>query len=233
MNLLLVDMDAAALERTRNEIAAQYPGDFQTLVVDLRLPNAAEIIAQTAAPFEVGLMVFNATWQDLGPFLSRPLADHLAVVDVNCRTPVALAHLFGNRMINRKKGGMIFMASLTAFQGTPFIATYGASKSFNLSLGEALGAELASAGIDVLVAAPGVITTPNYLNSLLPGIKNPAPVMSPETAARQTLDRLGHQRVFIPGIRNRLIAFLMSRLLPRRLAAAVMGRATKNLYGSR
>jgi len=161
------------------------------------------------------------------------LDDHLGIVDVNCRTPVALAHLFGNRLLARNSGGMIFMASLTAFQGTPYIGTYGASKSFLLSLGEALGAELAAAGIDVLVSAPGAVATPNYINSLPPGIRNPAPVLSVKAAAEQALRQLGRRPVVVPGIRNRLIAFLMSRLLPRKWAVAVMGRAAKHLYGAR
>jgi short-subunit dehydrogenase len=47
------------------------------------------------------------------------------------------------------------MSSLTAFHGSPFIATYGATKAFNLVLGEGLWFELRARGVDVLACAAG------------------------------------------------------------------------------
>ena len=86
--------------------------------------------------------MFNAAHAPRGGFLDLTLGDQLRSVDVNCRGPLTMAHVLGRRMAARGRGGFVLMSSLTAFQGSPFIATYGATKAFNLVLGEGLWFEL-------------------------------------------------------------------------------------------
>ena len=86
--------------------------------------------------------MFNAAHAPRGEFLDLTLADQLRSVDVNCRGPLTMAHVLGKRMAARRRGGLVLMSSLTAFQGSPFIAAYGATKAFNLVLGEGLWFEL-------------------------------------------------------------------------------------------
>lgn len=233
LNVVMVAEERTTLERAKSEAQLEGPGTCRTFVQDLSQPDAVDAIDHFTRELEVGLLVCNATHRDLGPFLSRSLEDHLAVVAVNCRAPVALAHRFGVRMAARNRGGMIFMASLTAFQGTPCIATYGASKAFNLVFGEALRTELMHKGIDVLVSSPGAVATPNYLTSIPEGVADPSPVMQPQQVVQETLDALGRRALHIPGWKNRLIQFALTRLMSRELATTTMGRFTQKLYGSK
>ena len=66
------------------------------------------------------------------------------------------------KRVARKRGAVILMSSLTAFQGSPFVSVYGATKAFNLALAEGLWAELQPHGVDVLACCAGATRTPNW-----------------------------------------------------------------------
>ena len=132
-------------------------------------------------------------------------------------------------MAERGRGGIVLLSSLTAFWGSPWVATYGATKAFNLSLGEALAHELGERGVDVLVSCAGATRTPGFV-SLVAGRKAPQ-AMRPEVVAEQTLNALPKRGVFVPGARNRFIQLLLSRLLPRTTAVRIMAGQTRALLG--
>jgi len=230
VNLVLVSENEAELAAA----AASIEGvEVQTFCCDLKDADAPLHIDRFCRPLDVGLLVCNATHVDLGPFLDHDLDTHLAVVAVNCAATTALCHLFGQRMAQRGRGGIVLMSSLTAFMGTPCVSVYGASKAFDLALAEGIGNELEGLGVHVLACAPGAVATPNYLASIPDGVKSPAPLLQPDDVAEEALDSLGVRRVRVPGAKNRLLAFLLSRLLPRQLAVRIMGSATRKLYGNR
>ena len=143
LDLVLVARRPEPLTELAREIAAFAPVQVRCLSLDLaRADAAAELLRETAAQ-DVGLVVYNAALAPGGAFLDIPLAQQLAALDVNTRGPLALAHGFGQRMAARGHGGLVLLSSLTAFQGSPFVTTYGATKSFLLSLAEGLWYELA------------------------------------------------------------------------------------------
>jgi len=54
--------------------------------------------------------------------------------------------------------------------------------------------------------------------------------MAPGAVVQETLSSLAHGPTFFPGRANRMAAFLMTRLLPKRSAIDMMGRATRQMY---
>jgi hypothetical protein len=100
-------------------------------------------------------------------------------------------------------------------------------------LAEGIGAELRQEDIDVLVAAPGATATENYLSSIPDGVTSVAPLMAPDVVAAQILNQLGKRHVFIPGWKNRLLAVVLGKLLPRKWAVHLMGKNTRILYAQR
>ena len=116
-------------------------------------------------------MVYNAASARIGPFLQQDLEGQLRSVDVNCGGPLILAHVFAGPMAQRGRGGIILMSSLSAFHGTALVASYAASKAFNLMLGEALWEELRGSGVDFLVVCPGATRTPGW-SEATPGSKD-------------------------------------------------------------
>jgi short-subunit dehydrogenase len=228
LHLLLLARRGEALEALATELRAAHGVEVRTGAIDLGSPDVAERIERIVGTLEVGLLVYNAAASVIGPFVERPLAEHLRVVDVNCRGPLILAHRLGGAMARRGRGGVVLMTSLAASQGGPLIASYAASKAFNLVLAEGLWAELRDRGVDVLACRAGATRTPAYASSRP---KKSIQLMDPERVVEQTLSALGRGPSLVPGFLNRLAAFVLGRLFPRRLAIQVMGRATRRLYG--
>lgn len=224
LNLLLLARRADALE----QVAAGLRGRVlvRTAAIDLADAGLAGALEQLCADIDVGLCVYNAAFSQIGPFLGQSLADKQRVLDVNCRGPMIAAHVFGERFVARGRGGILLMSSLTAFWGSPFVATYGASKAFSLSLGEALWYELAPQGVDVLVCCAGATRTPGFERSS--GADGPK-AMSAEAVAEEALGALGGPPSMVPGRTNRLASLVLGRLLPRRGAIRIMGSQTRRL----
>ncbi|HEX7603387.1 MAG TPA: SDR family NAD(P)-dependent oxidoreductase [Polyangiaceae bacterium] len=225
-HLLLLARRAEVLATLAEAIAAKHSVTVRTLACDLADASFPEKLAEATAGLEVGLGVYNAAYSFAGPVLERPVEDALRVVEVNCKGPLRFAHALVPRMIARKRGGLVLMSSIAGFQGAPRIATYAASKAFNISLGEGLAAELRPHGVDVVVSCPGAIRTPNYAKAA----RKEAPgTLDAEVVAEVTLDALGGGAIVIPGAVNKLAAFFLGTLIPRSAAVAIMGKNTADL----
>lgn len=231
LHLVLFARREDKLAALADELRAAHGIEVRTASIDLAAPDLRERALAATAGLDVGLVVYNAAYSVIGPFLVQDLADHLRAVDVNCRGPVVLAHTYGQAMAARGRGGIILMTSLAGTQGTPLVATYGATKAFNLVLGEALWDELRRGGVDVVACRAGATRTPAFERSQ--PAKSTAPVMDADPVARDALEALGRGPSVIPGLANRAAAFFLGKVLSRRGAVAVMGRATRGMYGGR
>jgi short-subunit dehydrogenase len=228
LNVLLLARRGELLEQLAAELRAASGVEVVTASVDLGAPDLAARLHELVAGREVGLGVYNAAFSLIGPFLDQDLADKLRIVDVNCRGPLILAHELGTRMAARGRGGLVLMSSLAGTQGSPLVATYAASKAFNLVLAEGLWDELGARGVDVLACRAGATRTPNFVASK-PRTAG-APVMEVAPVVREALAALGHAPSLVPGWVNRMAAFFMGRILPRRTAIRIMSNATRKMY---
>jgi short-subunit dehydrogenase len=229
-SLILIARRPEPLERLAADLQSRFGRSVETVVLDLAAADLAARLQLLAAEREIGLVVYNAALSIIAPFLDVSLDDKQRIIDVNVRGPVIAAHVFGQRMAARGRGGIVLLSSLTAFWGSPWIATYGATKAFNLALGEALAHELAERGVDVLVSCAGATRTPGFLRAVAGG-KSPR-AMSPEAVASQTLRALSRRGAFVPGALNRLAHQLLSRVLPRRAAVRTLAAHTKEMLVS-
>jgi len=232
LHLVLVARRDAPLAALGKELRAAHEVDVRTLPCDLAEPAATDAITGACRGLEIGLLVYNAAASSVGRFLDTPLDAHLRAVHVNARGPVLLAHAFGGPMAARGRGGIVLMSSLTAFQGTPFVASYGATKAFNLVLAEGLWSELKERGVDVLACCAGATLTPGYERATPPraGFRFAPSPQDPVDVAREALDALGHRPLVVTGRGNRIASFVMRRIFTRRLAVATMGREMRKRY---
>ena len=144
---------------------------------------------------------------------------------LNCVAPVDMSHEFLGPMVAKGKGGIIFLGSVAAYQPTPFFATYGASKAFNLLLGEALWAELKDKGVSVLSLSPGYTKT-HFQEAAEVDLNPPGGYKTPDEVVSLALRKLGKKPSVIPGKRNRFMAFSI-RFTPRAMAAKIAGGISK------
>ncbi len=229
IDLLIVDRDVAALDAIASEIRGGSTGvDVVTAAIDLGQPALQLLTALRAASegLDIGLVVANAAWSPVGPFVDVELELHLTAIDVNCRAPVVLGHEFGRRMIRRGRGGLIFMSSLAAESGAAQVALYSATKAFDLVLAEGLWYELRDHGVDVVAIRPGSTRTPGWESSQ--PTQEFDGVMEPLDVVRDALAALGTTPSIAAGAANRA-AEAFFRSLPRRDVIEMMSSITKDL----
>ncbi len=225
LNLVLVARRVDRLEALGRELAEAHGVDFRAVGADLDSEDFLPALVAATQDLEVGLLVNNAGFTNSGEFLDNELAAEARLVNVNCRAATLLAHHFGQGMRERRRGGIIFSASIAGFSAIPFWATYAASKSYDLLLSEALSAELKKYNIDVLALCPGTTRTEfaDYQ-----GIMANLLVMESGPVVRGALDRLGRRRVYIAGWHN-WFTTMLSRLFPRRVYSAVAGKLIRDM----
>jgi short-subunit dehydrogenase len=203
-------------------LAQRLPVRTVTVSADLA-EGVAPVLAATAG-LEVGLVVCNAAYSPIGSFLDTGPAETERALRLNCATPLALAHGYLPAMAARGRGGFVLMSSLAGQQGSPGLAVYAATKAFDAVLAEGLWGELRGRGVDVVTAVAGAVATPGFGRSTT----RPAPgTVTPDQVAAAALAALGHRPRTVPGALMKFSAPLMSRLLPRRTAIAVMAKANR------
>jgi len=213
-NLLLVARREDRLRDLRAELGQRPRREIELLVADLAdLEAVGRIVADTAGR-DLGLVVSNAGFGLKGAFESHDRGRLEAMLNVNARAPLLLAHALLPRLRTRATGGIIFTGSQEGEAPFPWSSAYAATKAFVHSLGMGLHGELAGTGIDVLVLAPGATDTEalglqGFDAASLPG------VMSPAEVARQALRELGRTPLHIPGAENRKFVTQLRRM-PRR-----------------
>ena len=122
------------------------------------------------------------------------------------------------------------MSSMAGSWGTRLLGPYGGSKAFIHIFAESLHYELKEQGFDVLACIAGPTATPGYSSSLPPGQERTIHAMRAPKVVREVFKALGKRAFVIPGLRNRINYFLLSRMLSRRAALQMMNRAVSKLY---
>ena len=131
-------------------------------------------------------------------------------------------------MVERRRGGILNVASTAAFQPGPGMAVYYATKAYVLSFSEALAEELAGTGVTVTAVCPG----PTATNFGAAANMHPLGLVNKISMSAEAVAVLGHRAyrcgrvVAVTGLRNQILAFL-TRLGPR----AAVRKITKRLNG--
>lgn len=119
---------------------------------------------------QVMLLVNAAGFGKFGDFENIPLDDDLRMIDLNCKALVAMTRLTLPYM--GKGSHVLQLDSLSAFQPVPYIATYGATKSFVLSYTRAVSAELKGRKIRMMAMNPGWVKTEFFDHALQTNVQN-------------------------------------------------------------
>jgi len=163
INVVLVARRIPVLEAAAEDIRTQHGVEVRTAALDLGAPGALAELEGVTSDLEVGLLVYNAGADARSvAFLDRDLGTHLELVRRNCTAVLEAAHRFGAPMVTRGRGGMVLVTSGAAWAGGATLATYGATKAFDLILAESLWAEWRRSGVDVLGLVLGRTDTPSH-----------------------------------------------------------------------
>jgi short-subunit dehydrogenase len=155
----------------------------------------------------VEVIVNNAGFGTGGRFQDLAPEVELEMVRVNVEAVVALCAAFIPAMVTRGRGGVLNVASTTAFQPLPGEATYGATKAFVLTFTEALHGDLVGTGVAATALCPGPVRT-EFMEG--PGIEEGAALLpsvmwvDAAVVAEKGVKGLERgRRIVVPGIVNR------------------------------
>jgi short-subunit dehydrogenase len=216
--LILLARNTGALEGLAGELRRLHQIETLVLTADLSHPETpARVFKELQGRgIAVDVLVNNAGFGAQGVFAGLPLQRQLEMIRVNIVALTELTGLFLPGMIERRRGGVLNVASVAGFLPGPGMAVYYATKAQVLSFTEALAEELTGTGLTATALCPGP-TTSNFGN-----VARGEKVRRLKTAKMpsKTVAIYGHNAfrrgkvVAIPGWRNQILTFLV-RITPR------------------
>jgi uncharacterized protein len=225
----------AAVARRRDRLEAlaremaNAPGEVVPIAADLTEPNAAQRVkseaeAHLGGPVEI--LINNAGFGVYGQFASNDLAYVEKMMALNMNAVVRLTHAVLPAMLERKRGHILSIASTAAFQPTPYMAVYGATKSFVLSFSMALWLETRKCGVGVTCVCPGPVATEFFDRGGYESRKGDFSkvAMSADRVALEAIRAMaGRRSVYVPGWKNKIGA-IMQRFAPLRTVTRLTGK---------
>ncbi len=213
------------------EVAAKLAGKgakTHIVPVDLAVPEGAKALLQALEDLhlEVDVLVNNAGFGDMDPVAEADCNKLIAMVDLNIRTLTELSCALLPNMVERRRGGILNVASTAAFMPGPNMAVYYASKAYVLSLTEALSVELKDSGVHACALCPGPVKSGFQEASAMKGslLLKVSPMMTPKRVARAGYRAFAKgRRVVVPGLFNKMMP-IMGRLSPKSMTMVLVKR---------
>ena len=224
-DLVLVARRGDRLRDLGRELISRYGVKVWGLPKDLSAPSAGQEIEDElqSAGIEIDVLVNNAGFGDLGPFTSLGLERQMNMLQVNVHSLTELTWRFLPGMVERRRGGVLNVASTAAFQPGPLMSVYYATKAFVLHFSEGLAEELSGTGVTATCLCPGPTATEFGTVAHLEGtLLARLDAMSAATVARAGYEGFRRGKVIvIPRFRNKLMAFSV-RTGPRALVRKIV-----------
>lgn len=148
--LVLTARRADELDRLRAEVGGV------AIACDLADPEQLErLVAEAAA---VDVLVANAALPASGHLSSLTQAQLDTMIAVNLRAPIALARALSPAMAARRRGHLVFVASLSGRAASPLSSMYSATKFGLRGFALALRQDLRRDRVGVSVVSPGFVS---------------------------------------------------------------------------
>jgi len=156
-HLVLTARRKQRLAELRRRLRSTHGVKVEVLAADLAEPSAPQEIFRFTEErgMKVDLLVNNAGVGSYGEFRNSDEECELGIVQVNCSAMVHLTRLYIPGMVERRSGDILIVSSTAAYQAVPYMATYAASKAFDLLFAEALAQEVERFGVRVCALCPG------------------------------------------------------------------------------
>ncbi|WKE68956.1 SDR family oxidoreductase [Streptomyces sp. WP-1] len=226
--VVLVARRLDRLETLAAELEKRYSVSAMPIAMDLAEPGAAAALREELAARgrSVQTLINNAGFGSHGAFAEQDPEQIARMVRLNVGAVAELSRAFLPQLAADGRGALVNVASTAAYQPTPAMALYGATKAFVLSLTEALAHENRDRALRVLAVSPGPVATEFFdvvgsRKAIVGRMATPADVVA---ATRRALAGRRTPSSVIAGLGNRVSA-TAARLAPRRIALAAAGRA--------
>ncbi|NGN69696.1 SDR family oxidoreductase [Streptomyces sp. A7024] len=223
VDVTLVARRAGRLDELAAKLQKAHGVRAEVLPADLTDPDQRAAVEERLRDEGFELLVNNAGYGAFGPYAELPLADQLAEVELNAVALTRLTHTALPGMLDQGHGGVLNVASMSAFAPAPGSAVYGATKAYVAALTESLHAETRASGVHVTALCPGFTHTDDSAGGLL--------WLRREAVVRAGLEAVaaGRSRC-VPGAQYKALMPAL-RLAPRGLLRAASRRMWRQAAG--
>ena len=233
LNLLLVARSEVLLKTLAEELMTAHNIEANYFAVDLTISDAVSSIFKYADEQQIKLTgcVNNAGLGTWGSFTKDNPKNFKTVNLLNIQSLVDITHTFLNKLPENKKGYLLNVASTAAYQPTPYMALYSASKAYVYSLTRALREELKHRNINITCLCPGPTKTDFADSEALGELDkiNQKVAMSAEKVAKTAVRGLfKNEAVVIPGMSNFLGA-KAAAIFPDNVVVPLVGSIFKKM----
>ncbi|MEU6486566.1 SDR family oxidoreductase [Streptomyces sp. NPDC046887] len=229
-DLVLVARRKERLEELSERLEQRYGVSARVIAADLGKPGAAAALRAELDGLgtTVQTLVNNAGFGSHGPLAEADPARVSEMVQLNVMAVTELTRAFLPDLVADGRGALVNIASAAAYQPTPAMAVYGATKAFVLNFTEAVGYEVRGSALTVLAVSPGPVRTEFFdvVGTQDAAVGSMATAEQVVTAARRALERRTTPPSIVVGLGNR-ISSIASTLSPRRVTLAISGRVLK------
>ena len=225
-NVVLVARRTDRLNTLARRIETEHGVTATVVAMDLGVPGVGEALRTTLADKGITptTLVNNAGFGTHGRFADEDPERVAAEIALNVSALVDLTHAF----LPNLTGALINIASTAAYQPTPNMAVYGATKAFVLNFTEALAFEHRASSLKILALSPGPTRTEFFdvVGSKDAAVGNFQTSEQVVSTAMRALDSRRTPASIVSGLSNKISAGGV-RLVPRSLAAKISGRLLK------
>lgn len=224
-DLVLVARSKDKLEALAAELTSKYGIKASAIACDLSKIDEVESlpskVEKTGA--KIDFLVNNAGFGEMGFFTDTEWKKERMMIDVNVTALTFLMKHYAQEMAKRGGGRICNVASTAAFQPGPKMAVYFATKSYVLSLSEAVAAELEGTGVTITALCPGATSSNFFDNANMKNSRLATTGFLPKAA---DVARYGYEAtiegrtVAIHGIVNTILAESV-RFIPRKVVTRI------------
>lgn len=190
-NLVLISRTPYKLQNVAAEINSKYGKETKIIDVDFTKLDIYERIKNELNGLDIGVLVNNVGMSYDHPEYFTQVDDDLCSRLINCNihSVSQMTRIVLPGMVERKRGLIINLASLSAVIPAPFLAVYAATKAYVESLSESLAVEYASKGVTIQSVLPGFVVS-NMSKLKRPTLMAP----TPDAFVRSTLKTTGIEK---------------------------------------
>jgi uncharacterized protein len=233
-DVILTARQSDKLETHAKALRRAYNVAVDVMPADLSDPEQVEALWLRASKNrQIGILINNAGLGRNGSFADPDgWPREAACISVNVVAATILMKRAAEHMKAQGTGRILNVASTAGFLPGPNMAIYHATKAYLLSLSEAAAEELGPSGVTVTALCPGATETNFFAadDAVKSSILTRFPLPSAETVAALGWAAMTKgRRVYVPGILNKVFAFL-PRISPRRVITFTTGQFLKRRH---
>lgn len=216
-DLLLVARDVERLTTLAGELSTQYGITAEPYQCDLSRDEPMRALAEKLSKDErLMVLVNNAGFGTKGKLATRPVGEQATMLELHVMAPMLLTRAVVPRMIERREGFVITVASVASFTASMGNVNYCATKAYQRVFMEGLAMELAGTGVRVQALCPGFTHTEFHDRMQIDKTKGiPSWAwLNADRVVRESLESAfgGGPTVVVPGKRYKSVVFALRHM---------------------